>query len=162
MSQDRYKRKSVYESKKLKKVKVKTLVYIDSDLFEKVVLVATKVYGVQRGALSYAVQEALELWLAEKTLEKRAPNPSKSIRDKYNAVLDCIEDERGLVPITIRQIEFETCIKKALNIKTDKTVREYIHTFYQLGLIKPLTIDVALSPSDWKKNKAIELVARKA
>jgi len=162
MSNGEYRRKSVYVSKRLGKVKVKTLVYIDTDLFERVAAIAPKVFGVQRGALSYAVEDALRLWLQVHTQAHRALNPSLNLREKYNAVIDCIESEMGFVPVSVPQSIFEACIRKTLGVKTDRTVHEYLHSFHQAGFVKPLTIERPTKPSDWKKNRSIELVARKA
>jgi len=156
------KRKSVYVSKRTGKAKVVTVITIDPELFEKVMSLAPKVYGIQRGALSNAIEDALRLWLYEYARNvKRASNPPSNIRDKYNKVIECIENEKGFVPITVKQTDLEKCIRDALGVKTDRTVREYLHTFYQLGLIKPLTIENPTSPSEWKNNKAIEIVAKR-
>ncbi len=154
-------RKSVYVSKRTGKVKVVTDISIDLDLYERAIQVAQEVYGVQRGALSLAVQEALESWLLAHTTAHRKVNPRYQLRQYYNAVLEVIEQLLGMVPISIPQHTFENAIMEGLNVKDRRTIRSWLHRFYVAGLIKPLTVDVK-EEKDWDKNKAIELVARQA
>ena len=152
-------RKSVYKSKLTGSEKVKTVVYISKPLFEKVVSLAVQVYGVQRGALSLAVEEALELWVSLHTQQHTRTNPRMPLRDRYNAVMECIRAEVGTIPITIHQLFLEKCISNVLDIKDPRSIYSWLHRFYMAGLIRPLTIKVA-KPSDWAKNKAVELVAK--
>jgi len=161
MSEKEPRRKSVLKLKTTGKVKVKFSTTVDAELFERFRKVANEVFGLQRGALEYALEEAMQLWLYERAGARRSTNPPMNIRERYNAVLECIENEKGFVPISIRQPEFEKCIRDALKVKTERTVLEYLHTFYQLGFIKPLTIENPSSPSEWRKNKAVEIVAKK-
>jgi len=151
-------RRSVYRSKKTGEEKVKTQVYIRRSLYEKVVPYAVKHYGVQRGALSMAVEEALELWLSTHATTRRI-NPRLPLRDRFNAFIRQVEMEMNCVPVTIPQAVAEKCIKEAYNIKDMRMVYQWLHRFYEAGLIKPLTIDV-LRWRDWQRNKSIELVAK--
>jgi len=98
-------RKSVYRSKLTGSEKVKTVVYIPKDLFERVISLAVQVYGVQRGALSLAVTEALEMWLALHTQQRTRVNPRLPLRDRYNAVMECLRAEVGTIPITIHHFQ---------------------------------------------------------
>lgn len=152
-------RKSVYRSKLTGSEKVKTVVYIPKDLFERVISLAVQVYGVQRGALSLAVTEALEMWLALHTQQRTRVNPRLPLRDRYNAVMECLRAEVGTIPITIHQLFLEKCISNVFNIKDPRSIYGWLHRFYIAGLIKPLTVKVT-KPSDWARNKAVELVAR--
>jgi len=140
--------------------KVHLHVLIDKELYEKVSVLAPKVYGVVRGALSCAVEEALEYWLSAHTTAHRV-NPRLPLRERYNAVVKCIELEYGMVPITIHQIFLEKCIADTFNVKDPRSIYGWLHRFYLAGLIKPLTIEKPLKPSDWSRNKTIELVAKK-
>jgi len=140
--------------------KVHLHVLIDKELYEKVSVLAPKVYGVVRGALSYAVEEGLEYWLATHTTAHRV-NPRLPLRERFNAVLKCIELEMGIIPITLHQSVMEKCIAETYNIKDPRSIYGWLHRFYQAGLIKPLTIENPQKPSEWSRNKTIELVARK-
>ena len=141
--------------------KVALQVLIPYKLYEKVLRVAVEVYGVQRGALSMAVTEALEMWLAAHTHQHTRTNPRLPLRERYNAVMECVRAEVGTIPITIHQLFLEKCISNTFNVKDMRTVYGWLHRFYMAGLIKPLTVKVS-KPSDWARNKAVELVARSA
>lgn len=154
-------RRSVYVCKTTGKVKVRTVVTIDKELFDKVISLAPLVYGIQRGALERAIEEGLALWLQTRANGTAVHvNPRAPLRERYNAVIECIELEFGHVPITIHQVFFEKCISNTFNVKDPRTIYGWLHRFYQAGLIKPLTISVT-KQSDWRRNKAIEIVARK-
>lgn len=146
--------------KKKKNNKVHLHVVIDAELYSKVKELASKVYDCHRGALSYAVEEALELWLAAHANAHRV-NPRLPLRERYNAVIECIELEQGYIPYTIHQSVFEKCIMNTFNVKDPRTVYGWLHRFYQAGLIKPLTVEKIYKPSDWARNKIIEIVAKK-
>jgi len=83
------------------------------------------------------------------------------LRERYNAVMECIRAEVGTIPITIHQLFLEKCISNTFNVKDMRTIYGWLHRFYMAGLIKPLTVKVS-KPSDWARNKAVELVARSA
>jgi len=160
------KRRSIYVKKTSKEIEVKTQVYIPKDLYEKVSSLAPKVYGIYRGALSRAVVEGLELWLFYRV--KQTPsgvvihtNPRLPLRDRYNAVLQCIDLEFAGIPITVPQKAMERCIMETFNIKDYRSIYGWLHRFYLAGLIKPLTIPKIEKPSQWKNNKSIEIVAKK-
>ena len=154
-------RRTAYVSKRTGVRKVRTDIMLPEDLFVNVVKTAIDVYGTKRGALSLAVQEALEAWLLARTRAHRKPNPRASIREVFNRVLDVIYETWGQVPITFPQRNLEDAIRDALDIKDRRSVLGWIHRFYVAGLIKPLTVDVK-EEADWKRNKAIEFVARRA
>jgi len=149
-------------SKKRKKNnrKVHLHVVINEEIYHKVRELASKVYECHRGALSYAVEEALELWLAAHAKTHRV-NPKLPLRERYNAVMECIELEQGYIPYTIHQSIFEKCIMNSFDVKDSRTVYGWLHRFYNAGLIKPLTIEKVDRPSDWSRNKMIEIVAKK-
>jgi len=151
-------RRSVYICKRSKERKVLMKVSIPQNLYEKVLPLAVRHFGVQRGALSLAVEEALELWLAAHTTAHTV-NPRLPLRDRYNAVIRQVELEMNCIPITIPQAVFEKCVKTAFNIKDERSVYQWIHRFYEAGLIKPLTIPVKYW-QDWRYNKSIEIVAK--
>ncbi len=152
-------RRSVYRSKKTGVEKVETSILIDKKLFESVRKLATDVYGLDRGAFSLAVQEALEAWQLAHTKTHKSTNPRYSLRLIYNSVMQVVEELIGVVPVTIAQHTLENAISEALNIKDRRSVIGWLHRFYVAGLIKPLTVDIA-KESDWKRNKAVEFVAR--
>jgi len=152
-------RKSKYYSKRNGLEKVITVVYIRKDLFEKVRTIASQVYGVHRGAISMAVEDALEQWIAVRA-NARKVNPRPSTRDTYNVVLNELEGMFGHIPITVHQEDFKNAIMRALDVK-ERTAIEWMHRFYVSGLIKPLTVPVR-EKRHWKANRSIELVARRA
>lgn len=153
-------RKSIYRSKRTGEEKVITTVVLPRDLFERVERAAYEAYGLHRGSLSLAVREALEAWLQARA-GARSPNPRPDVREAYNKVLDSVEAKLGAVPISVPQHVFEAAIADALNIKDRRSIIGWMHRFYVAGLIKPLTVDVR-EEADWRRNKAIELVARRA
>ena len=140
--------------------KVHLHVMISRELYTKVKELASRVYDCHRGALSYAVEDALELWLAAHTQAHRV-NPRTPLRERYNAIIECIELELGNVPVTIHQLFVEKCIMECFDIKDPRSVYGWLHRFYQAGLIKPLTIERAFKPRDWARNKAVEIVAKR-
>ena len=154
-------RRSIYISRRTGERKVRTDVMIPEDLYINALKAAIDVYGRRRGAFSLAVQEALEAWLAARAGARRRPNPRAPIREVYNRVLDVIQETWGEVPITFPQRNLEDAIADALNIKDRRSILGWIHRFYVAGLIKPLTVDVK-EESDWRRNKAVEFVARRA
>lgn len=154
-------RKSVYVCKTTGEIKVSTHVTIRKEIFDRVIAVAPLVYGIQRGALERAIEDALELWLQLRVNKTGiVTNPRSPLRERYNAVIECIEEEVGMVPITIHQLFFERCISNTFNIKDPRSIYGWLHRFYQAGLIKPLTVKVS-DPKDWKRNKSIEIVAKR-
>lgn len=142
-----------------KKRKVHLHVLVDEDLYDRVRRLAVHVYDYHRGALSYAVQEGLELWLATHASAHKV-NPKVPVRERYNAVMDCVDLELGVVPITLQQPILEKCIMNALEVGDYRSVYGWLHRFYAAGLIKPLTISVG-KPADWRRNRAVEIVAKR-
>jgi len=161
MDVNKWKRKSVYISKKTKQVKVRCTVTIRKDLYDKVATLAPKVYGVIRGAMELVIEDALELWLVWRGNAPHVINPRAPLRERYNAVLKCLEYEIGYVPVTVPQLFIEKCIQLTYNVKDPRTIHGWLHRFYNAGLIKPLTIDKPTKPSHWARNKSVEIVARR-
>jgi len=159
-------RKALYVSKKTKQEKVLTNVCIPSDLFEKVSKKAPEVYGVVRGALSYAVEEGLSLWLLNHSgalMGTPRQNPHKPLRDVYNAVIWDLEKNVGSVPITLPHRMFLPCVMRALNVK-ERAALGWLYRFYTEGLIKsynPPGINI-LKPTEIRYVVVWELVAREA
>lgn len=133
-------RKSTYFSKKTNKEKVRTCVHISKDLFEKVSKLAVEAYGLQRGGLSYAIEEGLKLWLSHfsGTLRGTHQNPRPRIREIYNAVMNEVSKEHDfLIPTTVPNHTLLKCVMKALNIK-ERSAAGWVFKFYVEELIKPL------------------------
>jgi len=155
-------RRSIYVCKTTGVEKVRTTVTIRRDLYEKVIELAHRVYGLQRGALERAIEDALEMWLMHHVGGAgAAANPRAPLKERYNAVMECIEEELGTVPATVPQIHLERCIADRFNVKDERSILGWIHRFYMAGLIKPLTIERVLRPRDWKRNTAVEIVAKR-
>ncbi|RLG83316.1 MAG: hypothetical protein DRO39_08585 [Thermoprotei archaeon] len=138
--------------------KVHLHVMISRELYTKVKELASRVYDCHRGALSYAVEEALEMWLATHTQAHRV-NPRMPLRERYNAVIRCLEFEMDEVSRVVHQVFLERCIMNEFDVKDPRTVYGWLHRFYQAGLIKPLTVERPLKPRDWARNRVVELVA---
>jgi len=142
---------------------VKTVVYIDAELFQKVMEIAPRVYNVARGALSLAVEEALRYWVQMRSTHNahKPVNPRPDHREVFNCTIRCIEETLGFLPITVNQSLMENCILQCRGAVDPRTAYKWLHSFYLNGWIKPLTI-TPRKPSDWSRNKAVELVAKEA
>lgn len=159
-------RKSVYRSKKTDVEKARTLLSIPSDLFEKVSKLAVEVYGVQRGSLSYAVEEGLRLWLTQYsgTLISAHQNPRVPIRDIYNRVISEIEGcTAGMIPTTLPTSHLMAAVMRALNVK-ERSAASWIFRFYVDGLVKVLVPPRTkiFKSSEVTNVKVWELVAKEA
>mgnify|MGYP000580738716 CR=1 FL=1 len=146
-------RKSVYVCKRDGRVKVKTLVWIDKELFEQVASMAPRVYGVQRGALSLAVEEALRYWLQVHTQPLTRTNPRPTTREVYARVMKQVELLIGFRPLKVRRPVLEQAIRIVRQIRDERSVQRWITSFCDEGLMKPL------DSGDPRKAMVFELVA---
>lgn len=153
------KRKSLYVCKKTKERKVITTISIKEDIYKQVSKLAHEVYGFERGAFSYAVEEALQYWLETHTAAHMKTNPPPTIRERYNAVMRELRKMKGFIPVKTSKIDFEKAIMSAFNVADPRTIRKWLHTFFKMGFIKPLGIKV-LSEKSWKNVLAVEIVAK--
>jgi len=155
-------RKSVYHSKRVDTKKVKTIVYIPQDLWEKISSMAPKIYGINRGALSYAVEEGLKYWLTYHS-DFAKSNPRPSIREVYNGVMKWIFERNGYKPDRIKTSDLIKSVMCALNIKM-RSAKDWIFKFYVEGLIKPYIppkIEL-IKPSQIRSVRIWEIVAKEA
>ena len=134
-------------------------VLISEKTYRMVAELAPKIYGKYRGALSEAVEEALNFWLEAHKIEKTSVNPPLSIREKYNKILRELRKLKGFIPIKVSRIDFEKAMLRVPRMTTKKTRYHWLHTFYMMGFIKPLGIKV-FSERSWKNVIAIEIVAK--
>ena len=142
--------------------KVLTHVAIREDLLNRVIEVATRRFNIVRGALSLAIEEALELWLAH-TEAHMPPNPRASARERYNAVVREIELEFNYVPIQVPSHTLLSATMRALHIK-ERSAWGWVFRFFTSGFIKPLS-PPGFRPRnerECKKVRTWELVAKEA
>lgn len=146
-------RKSIYKCKMTKTEKVITTITIRKDIFDRVIEIAPKIYGVQRGALSLAVEEALEYWLGLHSHQITPLNPRPSTRIIYQKMKNHIQFILGFVPIKVHREILEQAIRAVRGIRSDRAVSNWILAMCAEGLLKPLDND---NP---KYAKIFELVA---
>jgi len=164
---ERKPRKSIYFSKKTKTKKVWTHIYITEDLFEMVAKTVPVVYGVQRGGLSFAVEDGLKLWLAQNSgaLLGARQNPRPAVREVYNRVMSDLRItlNSDFIPTSLPAPGLIACVMRALNVK-DRAAIGWIFRFYVEGLVKPLKPPgVKLyKPIDGRGVQSWELVAKEA
>ncbi|MEM2512703.1 MAG: hypothetical protein QXU81_00060 [Candidatus Bathyarchaeia archaeon] len=143
--------------------KVRTIIHISRSLWERVEQVAPEIYGIHRGAISYAVEDALKHWLALH-LEGRI-NPHQGIRECYNAVMNEVRKYFDLlIPSIVSTEMLLKCVMKALDVK-DRSAQSWIYKFYMEELIKPLSpepLPQINRSSDVKRIKVWEIVAKEA
>jgi len=145
--------------------KIRTDILISEELFENVRKIATEVYGVHRGSLSYAVEEGLRLWLLNHsgTLIGTHQNPRAPVREVYNIVMDHLSSITNNIPTSLPTPHFTACVMRALNIK-DRSACGWIFRFYVEGLIKILKPPGGkiFKPSEVRHVQTWELVAKEA
>ena len=110
----------------------------DKDLFEKVSSLATKVYGIQRGALSLAVEEGLQYWLQLHTQPLTRVNPRPTTREVYEKVMNRVEFIMGFKPIKVTRTVLEQAIMQVRKIRDPRSIQNWINIFCSEGLMKPL------------------------
>lgn len=136
---ERSKRK-VYVLKREGKEKVMVTAYIDKELYDQLLTVAPRFYGCNRGAISYAIEEALRQWLAPRVHTQVHTNPSDKIRTRFRAVMERVKELLGLpyAPKEVPSKALEIAIAQACG--TDpRTIRKYMSLFERVGLIKRLS-----------------------
>ena len=157
-------RKSIYRSKRLGKTKVRLNICISKSLWEKVNRIAPKVFGVNRGALSYAIEEALKYWLYYAD-GGSSLNPRPNVRDAWNAVVNKVRYHFDMiVPATVPHNLLLQSTMQALGVKT-RSATDWIFKFYTENLIKPYSPKPAptlIKPSDTKRVRVWEIVAKEA
>jgi len=134
-------RKSVYQCKMTGEEKIRTIVYIPKELWQEVSDIATKIYGVQRGAISYAIEDALSLWLLKTRNENSNFNfIRRDTRSIYIKVLNAVRLTQNdlSLPKRIPHPNLLKCVMKALNVK-ERSALSWIFKFYSDELIKPYT-----------------------
>jgi len=128
---------------------------------------AVEVYGVQRGSLSYAVEDGLKLWLNHHsgTLTGTHQNPRPRVREVYNAVMNEVSLGFNLsIPNSIPNHTLLQCAMRVLNVK-DRSATGWIFKFYVEGLIRPLSPSRNIrmfKPSEIRRVRIWELVAKEA
>ena len=134
------KRKSLYKSKKGGKEYVITSIQLEKELWDKLIEIGPKMYGVSRGWLSPIVNEALRMWLSPRIHATHA-NPPRKVWAKFKEVKKTIAEILG-IPVE----EIKECTEKQLEIAitmtigSDKrTIEKYKQLFEKLGLIKNMS-----------------------
>ena len=132
---------SVFRKKRVTKKEDKVLlqVLIRRDLYEKLVSIAPQLYGATKGALSHAVEEALESWLAPRLHAQVHANPTDKVRMKFRAVLQSLKKVLGLpfVPDEAPLEAFKVAIAQAIG-SDPRTINKYLDLFEKAKLIKYL------------------------
>lgn len=154
-------RKSIYRAKRSGATKVRVSTLIDERLYRSVLRLAIEKFGVQRGAMSYAVEEALAWWLAHASgAHIGAHNPRPTTQDVFKKVAaDLKLDFDGYLPKSIPCNMMLDSIMRALGIKYRSAV-EWLYKFYVEGLVKPLSPKMTpTKPWDVKKVRVWEIAA---
>jgi len=145
--------------KKIPEGKRELSVLISEKTYRMVAELAPKIYGKYRGALSEAVEEALQDWIAAHTAAHIKTNPPPTIRERYNKVVAEIRKQYGFIPLKVPKKVMEQAIMKAFNVVDPRTIVKWLHTFYYMGFIKPLGVKVRCY-ANWKHVLAVEIVAK--
>ena len=139
-------RKSVYRAKREGKDYVITSVQIEREVWDKLLEVGPKLFGVSRGWLSPLVNEALKLYLAPRTHTTHA-NPPRKVWDKFRSVKKALAEllgvEEGMIRDVLRK-QLEVAITMAIG-SDQRTIDKYLKLFTKVGLIKPVS-DPRLPP----------------
>jgi len=153
-------RKTIYVSKRTGIEKVRINVMIRKDLYDKLRREVARLFNYNRGALSDAVEWAIELWLATvHSAHYRRINPPSSVEDEFERVLEQIYFDHGEIPHIMPQEWMEKAIMKAFGVHDPRTIYSRLQKYYTYGFIKPLSFDV-ITTNKWKYNKSIKLIYR--
>ena len=120
--------------------KVLLQVLISRELYERLLEVAPRLYGKNKGALSWAVEEALRVWLAPRTHTTHA-NPPRKIWLKFKSVKRAIAQILGIPEEEIRDVTvrvLELAISNTIG-SDPRTIDKYLKLFEKFGLIKRMT-----------------------
>jgi hypothetical protein len=127
-------------NKRVKKEKIKTLVYLEPETREMLRTLALHLYNLEKGSISKVVEEAVELYY--KTIFNTNPSvkpKSLKAQEAFRQVLECIKTARKYSSIyeiaQITQKELEVCISQTLG-SSRPTIRHYIELFVKHGYIK--------------------------
>ena len=120
--------------------KVLLQVLVSKEVYERLLKVAPVLYGKNRGALSWAVEEALRLWLAPRTHATHA-NPPRKVWLKFKLVKSAIAQILNIPVEEIRDVTvkvLELAISETIG-SDPRTIDKYLKLFERFGLIKRMT-----------------------
>jgi len=135
----RRKRKSIYNAKRMKCEYVITKVYLRREIYDKLMELLPKLFDYQRGALSDAVNEALNMWVNAHSAAHIKPNPSPNVREVFKQVLEYLADVHfptRKIPIVIPRKLIEEAIMNVRQIKDHRSIRNWLRGFVSQGLLK--------------------------
>jgi len=123
--------------KKVKRVKFSTKV--DEELLNKFRVKAVEVYGMTRGSLMYALEEAMKMWLnAHETAHIRS-NPKPNVKEVFREVVQYLKEQyfpTGYIPSIVPRKFLEEAIMSVRNVKDPRAIQNWLSAFASQGLIK--------------------------
>ena len=137
----KYKRKTVYVSKKTGSEKIILQIAISEDAYNKLLKIALDWYPkLERGRISYTIEEIIDtIWALHTQKHTKPINPRNTTREAWNRVIGEIEKIYNFtIPNRIPNTELWMCVMSGLGIKDPRSVRGWILKFLSEGLIKPL------------------------
>ena len=120
--------------------------YVSKEIYDQIRDLAWAKYGRFRGALSYEVEQALRVWIAQHTQEAHkllnAANPQPKVAKVFNQVKKFLEENLGYVAIIPgQQIPRKHIMMAIANVRGPdaRTVKTWFDAFLANKLIKMIT-----------------------
>ena len=125
--------------KKISRDKVHVHILLSKKIYNELMKLAPLIYGAgkYRGAISYVVERALEVYLSTHKNTQTPPNPRGNIRQVYDAVVRKIMEIQhyDFKPAEIPEKILDLAISEVRG-SDERTIRKWKNLFRKYGLIK--------------------------